>query len=249
MGTVVKDEAAILKALERKTGAMHSTDLFMAVRGTVRSPTTFQKRLKHLQEKGRIRIEDDLNDMRVKNISSTPKSAEASRVLEVIDLLERIYLGKQPQKTFKVTQLRDGKFSTEDVQWNLSIALLEIAYETFLKLNVDYVRGGFEDDFQLTDLAILIHRGKLGIIDELEDDDLDIRVDNWSKSIFKEWYDGEQRYNPLAHEIMKSAELTRLVESKGFIVDKDGVRPSDDYWAAVRAKRAAQESSAAKANP
>jgi DNA-binding MarR family transcriptional regulator len=239
MGTLVRDEAAILKALERKTGGIRSTDLLMAVRATVRSPTTFQKRLKHLHERGRIRIEDDLNDMRVKIINSTPKSEEASRVLEVIDLLERVYLGKTKpsQKTVKVTQIQEGELSGRDMQWNASDDLLELAYETYLKLNADFIREGYEADFQLADLCIEMHRGKLGIGDEDEEEDADIHIGMWPKSYFKEWYDDSQRFRPLQAEIMKSTELTRLVESKGFVVDKDGVRPSPNYWAAVRAAR------------
>jgi len=137
MGTVVKDEAAILKALKKNPKGIRSTDLWFAVHGSVRSLTTFQKRLKHLEQKGRIQTNDDLDDMRVKIITPTPKSQEASNVLEAIDLLERLYLGKSSPKVIRSTwQLitRPGLPTEKTQDHDLGAGnLLLIAQETYLK--------------------------------------------------------------------------------------------------------------------
>jgi DNA-binding MarR family transcriptional regulator len=220
MGTILRDEGAMLKVLERRTEGIRSTDLFLAVRGTVRSPTTFQKRLKHLLDKGRIRIKDDLDDMRAKIITSTPKSEEASRVLEAIDLLERLYLGKPPKKTVKVTQFRDGQPSETEKQQNAALILLELAYKAYMKL---YGMAGFEDGVPETEACIWIHQGPLGFVGG-EDEDPGIQIGAWEKSFLKEVFEGRQRLAAVQGAIMKSAELTRLMESKGFVVDEDGVR-------------------------
>jgi hypothetical protein len=133
MGTVVKDEAVILKVLGKKPKGIRSTDLWFAVRGSVRSLTTFQKRLKHLEQMGRIETRPDLDDMRATIIKPTETSAEASGVLEGIDLLERLYLGKPSRKVVTVAEERPGPPSEEKTQETVAMNLLRIAHEAFLK--------------------------------------------------------------------------------------------------------------------
>ena len=69
MGTIEKDEAAILKAVDDEPKGIRSSELFHRVRRSVRSLTTFQKRLRHLEEMGRIRVATDINDARARLIT------------------------------------------------------------------------------------------------------------------------------------------------------------------------------------
>jgi hypothetical protein len=133
LGTVEKDEAAILKVLQRKVKGIRSTDLWLAVRGSVRSLTTFQKRLKHLEEMGRVQIKPDISDPRARVITPTEISVEASHVLEAIDLLERLYLRKPSRKVVRVTEERQGLRTEKEMQETAAMNLLQIAHETYLK--------------------------------------------------------------------------------------------------------------------
>ena len=148
MGTFAKDEAAILEKLEKSPEGMRSTELFYSVHKTVRSLTTYQKRLRHLKDAGRIQIKDSIDDRRETIITPTPKSLEAIRVLEAITLLEKLYLGKESKKTVLVTAHGERHATETEIQMATGVTLLKIAHETFLKL----ARETFRDTLQESEL-------------------------------------------------------------------------------------------------
>jgi DNA-binding MarR family transcriptional regulator len=218
MATASKDEGAILKVLEKNANGIRSTDLFVAVRKSVRSLTTFQKRLKHLQEMGRIRIEHDLNDMRVKIIAPTPKSREASRVLEAIDLLERLYLGKPSGKTVKVTEFRETGASEKEMQRTIAVSLLEIAHRTLYESwrDVQNCYGGeLREAGGPGGVFIRVYEGAE------KGHEPGLRFDILSHSLLMELLDARWRILPdIEQAIWRNPELKRLMESEGFIVNE-----------------------------
>jgi DNA-binding MarR family transcriptional regulator len=218
MATASKDESAILRVLEKNANGVRSTDLFFAVRKSVRSLTTFQKRLKHLQEMGRIRIQHDLNDMRAKIIAPTPKSQEASRVLEAIDLLERLYLGKPSRKTVKVTEFRETGALEKEMERTIAVSLLEIAHRTLYESwrDVQNCYGGeLSEAGGPQGVFIRVYEGAE------EGQEPGLRFDLLSNSLLTEFLDVRWRILPdIEQAIWRNPELKRLMESEGFVVNE-----------------------------
>jgi hypothetical protein len=154
LGTVEKDEAAILKALEKKPKGIRSTDLWLAVRGSVRSLTTFQKRLKHLEQMGRVEIKTDITDPRARVITPTELSGRSRSVLDAIDLLERHYLGKAPRRRNSITVAGvAGGIPVQESSETIN-DLLIIAHTEFKEALWDEFRRVLTDNFGGTDLYI-----------------------------------------------------------------------------------------------
>lgn len=206
MGTVMKDEAAILKVLERNGKGIRSTDLWFAVRKSVRSLTTFQKRLKHLEQMGRIQTKDDLDDMRATIIAPTEKSAGAVVVLKGIEYLELLYLGRRPKgKLVLVSDGKEHEFSLEEERDYAAGQLLAIGYKAFTEAR----RGEYVDPF------VRIETNRYGV--------------NFLTAVPRVMLEAEaedaRRLNQIEIAIFKSAELTRLMEAEGFVMDRDdGIR-------------------------
>ncbi len=193
MGTVVKDEAAILKALGKNPKGTRSTDLWFAVRRSVRSLTTFQKRLKHLKEMGRIQTKNDnLDDRRVTIITPTELSRDAQIALNAIDLLTRLYLGKTPRSQVKVT--KGG--TVEEVE-GTAYDLLAIAHKTFKETALDEVDAEFGFDDPVLWVA----------------DDGRVDIMSHPRTAYETW-----RLDEIERAILDSPEMSKLMKDRGFSI-------------------------------
>jgi len=193
MGTVVKDEAAILKALGKNPKGTRSTDLWFAVRRSVRSLTTFQKRLKHLKEMGRIQTKnDDLDDRRVTIITPTELSRDAQIALNAIDLLTRLYLGKTPRSQVKV--IKGG--TVEEVE-GTAYDLLAIAHKTFKETALGEVDAKFGFDDPLIWVT----------------DDNDVNIMSHPMNVYEEW-----RADEIERAILDSPEMSKMMKERGFSI-------------------------------
>ena len=198
MGTVVKDEAAILKVLEKNPKGTRSTDLWFAVRRSVRSLTTFQKRLKHLEQMGRIQTRDDLDDMRATIITPTELSRDAQIALNAIDLLTRLYLGRTRRPRVKVT--KGG--TVEEVE-GTAADLLAIAYKAFKETALDEEDAKYGFDKPLVFVT----------------DDGDVMLAPQARNIYERWQLGE-----IQQAILDSPEMSKMMKERGFsILEADGL--------------------------
>jgi len=215
LGTVEKDEAAILKALEKKPKGIRSTDLWLAVRGSVRSLTTFQKRLKHLEQMGRVQIKTDITDPRARVITPTEASAGAAAVLDGIENLELLYLGKRPKSNIRVVTMSDGKtreskFSLEQLRGNAASRLLVIAYKAYV-----------EAWPRVADSYIWLGKKEYVYAGKKEEDPYFHIV---PRTMLNKAFDDVRRLDQIETAILNSPGLKRLMEAEGFVVDDDGVR-------------------------
>lgn len=217
MGTVEKDEAAILKVLQKNPKGIRSTDLWFAVRGSVRSLTTFQKRLKHLEQMDRVQIKTDITDPRARVITPTETSAGAAAVLNGIEMLEMLYLGKRPKTKIQVVTLPSGKteerkHSPEEQRVQAGANLFFIAYKAFVET---WPRSA--DSY--------IWLGKKEYIHPLSGKKHEAPyLHEIPRTMLDKAFDDVRRLNQIETAILNSPELKGLMEAEGFVVDADGVR-------------------------